>query len=251
MGVGLVVYGKMDKMATEIYKIEKIKLIDGTEVEITPLKIKYLREFMETFNAIRVTKNDQEAILVLSECTRICMKQFYPKISNTIETLEDNIDLPTIYKVLGTAAGIKVNKDSEQPVKEQAEESGSTWDTLDLAKIESEAFLLGIWKDYQELELSMSMPELMVTLSSKRELDYEEKKFLAAIQGVDLEQNSNGSKKGQQEWEDLKARVYSGGKARDGNDILALQGPAAQKAGFGVGMGIDYDDLRDPSLMKN
>jgi len=248
--VGLVVYGKMDKMATEIYQIEKIKLIDGTELELTPLKIKYLREFMEVFNAIRVTKNDQEAILVLSECTRICMKQYYPQISGSIEILEDNIDLPTIYKVLNIAAGIRVNKESEQPVKEQAEESGSSWDTLDLAKLESEAFLLGIWKDYQELETSMSMPELMATLSSKRELDYEEKKFLAAIQGVDLDKNS-GSGRGQQEWEDLKARVYSKGKAKDGNDILALQGPAAEKAGFGIGMGIDYDDLRDPALMKN
>ena len=237
-------------MATEIYKIEKIKLVDGAEIEITPLKIKYLREFMDMFNAIRVTKNDQEAILVLSECTRICMKQYYPQISSTIEILEDNVDLPTIYKVLNVAAGIKVSNESEQPVKEQAEESGSSWNTLDLAKLESEAFLLGIWKDYQELEMSMSMPELMATLSSKRELDYEEKKFLAAIQGVDLDKNS-GSKRGQQEWEDLKARVYSKGQARDGNDILALQGPAAQKAGFGIGMGIDYDDLRDPSVMKN
>ena len=241
-------------MATEIYKIEKIKLIDGTELEITPLKIKYLREFMEVFDAIRVTKNDQEAILVLSECTRICMKQFYPQISKNIEILEENVDLPTIYKILNAAAGIKINRESEEPVKQQAEESGSTWDNLDLAEIESEAFLLGIWKDYQELELSMSMPELMATLSSKRELDYEEKKFLAAIQGIDLDANSkssSGKQRGQQEWEDLKARVYSGGKARDGNDILALQGPAAEKAGFGIGMGIDYDDLRDPSLMKN
>ena len=73
--MGLVVYGKIDKMATEIYKIEKIQLVDGTEIELIPLKIKYLREFMSVFNAIRVTKNDQEAILVLSECARICMKQ--------------------------------------------------------------------------------------------------------------------------------------------------------------------------------
>ena len=151
------------------------------------------------------------------------------------------------------AAGIKINKKLEQPVKDQATDSGSNWDSLDLAKLEAEAFLLGIWKDYQELEESMSITELMATLSSKRELDYEEKKFLAAIQGVDLDANSSGpdgKKRGQQEWEDLKARVFSGGKAKDGNDILALQGPAAEKAGFGIGMGLDYDDLRDPSVMK-
>jgi len=236
-------------MATEIYKIEKIQLVDGTEIELIPLKIKYLREFMSVFNAIRVTKNDQEAILVLSECARICMKQYYPEISKTIGMLEDNLDLPTVYKVLNVAAGIKVDKKSEEPVKDQATESGSTWDSLDLAKLESEAFLLGIWKDYQELEESLSMPELMATLSSKRELDYEEKKFLAAIQGVDLDSQS-GSSRGQKEWEDMKARVFSKGKTSDSNDILALQGPAAQKAGFGIGMGIDYEDMRDPSIVN-
>ena len=236
-------------MATEIYKIEKIQLVNGTEIELIPLKIKYLREFMSVFNAIRVTKNDQEAILVLSECARICMKQYYPEISKTIGMLEDNLDLPTVYKVLNVAAGIKVDKKSEEPVKDQATESGSTWDSLDLAKLESEAFLLGIWKDYQELEESLSMPELMATLSSKRELDYEEKKFLAAIQGVDLDSQS-GSSRGQKEWEDMKARVFSKGKTSDSNDILALQGPSAQKAGFGIGMGIDYEDMRDPSIVN-
>jgi len=92
------------------------------------------------------------------------------------------------------------------------------------------------------------MPELLATIASKRELDYEEKKFLAAIQGVDLDKDS-GSDKGQKEWEDMKARVFSKGKTSDGNDILALQGPNARKAGFGIGMGIDYEDLKDPSVM--
>jgi hypothetical protein len=94
------------------------------------------------------------------------------------------------------------------------------------------------------------MPELMVTLSSKRELDYEEKKFLAAIQGVDLE-SSSGSDKGQKEWEDMKARVFSQGATSDSNDVLALQGQNAQKAGFGINMGLDYENLVDPTLLKN
>jgi hypothetical protein len=230
-------------MATEIYKSEEISLIDGTTIEIVPLKIKFLREFMVFFDKIKYTKDDDEAIYVLSECARICMKQYYPQISSSVSMLEDNIDLPTVYKVINVAAGIKVNKDSAEPVKEQAEDSGSTWDTLDLAKLEAEAFLLGIWKDYKELEQSMSMPELMATISSKRDLDYEEKKFLAAIQGVDLDK-SNDSGRGQKEWEDMKARVFSRGKATDSNDVLALQGQNAKKAGFGIGMGLDYEDLR-------
>jgi len=240
-------------MATQIYKKDKIKLINGVELEIMPLKIKYLREFMFTFDKIKAVKDDDSAIQVLLECSFICMKQYYPELSKNIEEFEDNVDLPTIYKIINIAAGIKVDKKSEESVKDQASSSGSTWNELDLVKLESEAFLLGIWKDYEDLETSLSMPELMATLSSKRELDYEEKKFLAAIQGVDLDANSrdgSGKRRGQQEWEDLKARVFSKGKTSDGNDILALQGPNAKKAGFGIGMGLDYDDMRDPSVMK-
>ena len=234
-------------MATEVYSKGNIYLIDGTELEIIPLKIKYLREFMVEFEGIKDASDDDEAIEVLSKCVGICMKQYYPEIANTVE---DNLDLPTIYKVIDIAAGIKINKKSEEPVKEQAKTSGSTWDDLDLAKLEAEVFILGIWKDYKELEESLSMPELMVTLSSKRELDYEEKKFLAAIQGVDLDGATN-SDKGQKEWEDMKARVFSGGATSDSNDVLSLQGQNAKKAGFGIGMGLDYEDARDPAFMKN
>lgn len=236
-------------MATTIYDSQTVELFDGTELEIIPLKIKYLREFMKVFESIKLTKNDDQAIEVLVSCVRVCMKQFYPKISGSVADVEDNVDLPTIYKILDTSAGIKINKKSEEPVKEQAEKSGETWDSLDLAKLESEVFLLGIWKDYQELETSLSMPELMSTLSVSRELDYSEKKFLAAIQGVDLDKNS-GSEKGQKEWEDMKARVFSKGQASDSNDVLSLQGVNAQKAGFGINMGLTYSDERDPKLLK-
>jgi hypothetical protein len=230
-------------MATNVYQSKNINLINGTEIEIIPLKIKYLREFMEVFEYVKSSKNDDEAIDFLVECVRISMKQFYPEISKNKSDIEDNLDMPTIYTILDISAGIKINQKSEETVKDQATDSGSTWSDLDLAKIESEVFLLGIWKDYKELETSLSMPELMATLASRRELDYEEKKFLAAIQGVDLDKES-GSTKGQQEWEDMKARVFSRGATNDSKDILALQGQNAKKAGFGIGMGLDYEDLR-------
>ena len=233
-------------MATEVYNRGNIYLIDGTELEIIPLKIKYLREFMVEFEGVKNASDDDLAIEVLVKCVGICMKQYYPEISDTVE---DHLDLPTIYKVIDIAAGIKINKKLEEPVVEQAKSSGMTWDDLDLAKLEAEVFILGIWKDYQELEESLSMPELMVTLSSKRELDYEEKKFLAAIQGVDLDGATNQDK-GQKEWEDMKARVFSNGATSDSNDVLSLQGQNAKKMGFGIGMGLDYSDERDPSLMK-
>jgi hypothetical protein len=224
-------------MPTRIYESATVKLMDGTSIYITPLKIKYLREFMDAFEFVKTAIDDDQAIFFLSECARIAMKQYYPSIT-TIAELEDNLDLNTVYKIIDIAAGIKI-KNPENQVKQQATESGTTWETLDLAKIESEAFLLGIWKDYEELESSMSMQELTATLESKREEDYAHKKFLAAMQGVDLDKGKSGGNK----WEEMKARVFSGGKANGSNDILALQGVNAQKAGFGIGMGIGYEDL--------
>lgn len=227
-------------MATEIYKTKTIILLDNTEIELIPLKIKYLREFMEEFQNINKSKNDDESIDILTKCIQIAMKQYYPKLSKNKKDIEDNLDLPLMYDILEIAAGIKINKKSEDTVKQQAEDSGSTWSELDLAKLESEVFILGIWKDYKELEESLSMPELIATLASRRELEYEEKKFLAAIQGVDLEENND---KGQKEWEAMKARVFSGGKTNDANDVLSLQGPKAKQLGFGIGMGLDYENL--------
>jgi hypothetical protein len=227
-------------MATEAYESKNITLIDGTELTLVPLKIKYLRQFMEAFELVKTANNDEEAIIFLSNCAAIAMKQYYPKIAN-ISDLEDSMDLPGIYDVLEIAAGIKINEKSENPVKEQAQDSGSSWEKLDLAKLEAEVFLLGIWKDYEELELSLSMPELMITLESKRDFDYQEKKFFAAIQGVDLDKNSGASS--QNKWEEMKAKAFSGGKATNSNDVLSLQGYNAQKAGFGIGMGLGYEDL--------
>jgi hypothetical protein len=236
-------------MATKIYETCEVELLDEHKLIISPLKIKFLREFMIEFENVKMARDDEEAIERLASCVAVCMKQFRPEIS-TKELVEDVCDMSMIYKIIEFAANIKLNEASEEPVKEQAQASGSTWDDLDLAKLEAEVFILGIWKDYKELEESLSMPELMVTLSSKRELDYEEKRFLAAIQGVDLDSSTN-SDKGQKEWEDMKARVFSGGATSDSNDVLSLQGQNAKKAGFGIGMGLDYEDARDPSLMKN
>ena len=226
-------------MATEVYKTGIITLVDGTQLEISPLKIKYLRRFMDDFEGVRNANGDIEAISALAICGMNCMKQYMPEISRSIEDFEDSIDLKNIYKLLDYAAGIKVDAESDTGVKDQAVKSGSTWEDLDLAKLESEVFLLGIWKDYDELEKSLSMQEITAILNIKREEDYATKKFLAAMQGVDLDKNVNKTNA----WEEMKARVFSGGKTGDPNDIMAYQGATATKAGFGIGMGISYEKI--------
>ena len=235
-------------MPTKIYDSAIIKTIDNQEIEISPLKIRYLRKFMEQFNLVKTAKDDDETIELLVASATITMQQYYPSIK-TVQDFEDNFDLKTVYKILDIAAGIKLDQSSEEieekinnPITNQAVNEASSWENLDLAKLESEVFLLGIWKDYQQLETSLSMPELMATLEQKRESDYQEKKFLAAMQGVDLDESSG--RKEEDPWEAMKARVAaqtSGIGNGDPNDITALQGIAAQQAGFGIGMGLDYE----------
>jgi hypothetical protein len=233
-------------MPTNIYDTKYIYLIDGTELEVSPLKIKYLKEFMEVFEPIKTTKNDDESIKILIHCMKIAMKQYCPKIK-TIEDVEDSMDLPTIYKVLEISAGIKMGQPTDNSIDNGVQQipvapnDNGSWKTLDLAKLEAEIFVLGIWKNFNELESSISMPELMAILESKRELDYNEKKFLAAMQGVDLDEASG--KKEEDPWEAMKARVAAqttGVGNGDPNDITALQGVRAQQTGFGIGMGLDY-----------
>jgi hypothetical protein len=243
-------------MPTEIYKTGYVKTIDGIEIEIIPIKIKYLKQLMIEFDAVHNCKTEEETISVLAKCCSIAMKQYAPELFKSLEDIEDSFDIHSIYDILKYSAGIDIKKNSEEPVVEQAkkEDDSASWKTLDLAKLESEVFLLGIWKNFDELESSISIEELMQILSITRDLDYEEKKFSAALQGVDLDSQtgkSNGEVKGQQEWENMKARVFSRGATEDANDVLSLQGPKAKKAGFGIGMGLGYEDQRDPKVLKN
>ena len=232
-------------MATKVFKTSQIVLLNDQVLECSPLKIKYMREFMDIFIGMESSKNDDESIEILLECSRVCMKQYDPSLCLD---LEEYVDLNSLYDIVEIAAGIKIKpqttKEEETLIKEisKNKEKEQGWFDLDLAKLEAEVFTLGIWKNYEELEISLSIPELMQTLSSKRDLDYEEKKFLAAIQGVDLDKN-NENGRGQKEWEDMKARVFSRGQTSDSSDVLSLQGANAAKAGFGIGMGLDYEDL--------
>jgi hypothetical protein len=237
-------------MPTEIYKSGIVETMSGEKLYITPLKIKYMKQFMEEFKALETAYGDAEAIEVLAKCCLVSMQQYCPSIK-TIDDLEDSFDMAAIYDIIDLGAGVKIKRTGtdpeEEPVKEQAKNSGkNSWETLDLAKLESEAFMLGIWKDYEDLETSLSMSELTAILEAKREADYADKKFLAAIQGVDLDAQSG--KKEEDPWEAMKARVaakVSGIENNGSNDIASFTGVRAQKAGFGIGMGLGYEKITE------
>lgn len=49
--------------------------------------------------------------------------------------------------------------------------------------------LLGNWRNFDELEESISYPELSAMVTAQRERDERNNKFQAALQGVDLDKN--------------------------------------------------------------
>lgn len=235
-------------MSTKIYETKYIELIDGTALLIGPLKIYYLRQFMDKFDELD-KPTTEDPLDVLIECSLIAMAQYYPMIK-TKEQLEDSLDMKNMYNLIEYCSGIKFTTDEngskENNNIDSDSKSKSTWDTLDLAKLESEIFLLGIWKDYEELEKSLSLAELFATLESKRESDYQDKKFTASLKGIDLDEASGKAQ--EDPWEAMKARVsakLSGIGDGNPNDVTALQGVRAQQLGFGIGMGLDYEVMTE------
>lgn len=237
-------------MATKIYNTKDLVLLDGTEITIKPLKIKYLHNVMEEFENVSSVKTNDEYMDLLIRSVYHCLQQFCPNLCTTIEYVEENVTMPMINDILDLCAGIKVKSEEGVESNEKSGENNkSSWKDLDLLRLESEVFMIGIWKDFEELEANLSMPELIEILNAKREAQAEDRKFFAAIEGIDLDKTNKNS--AQNKWEEMKARVFSKGKTNDPNDVLSLQGVNAQKAGFGIGMGLDYEDSRDPNLMKN
>lgn len=102
-------------MATSVYETTEITLMDGTLVSMRPLKISLLREFMKKFETIgKVAENNDKSMDVLMDCVQIAMKQYAPDLSLDRAKLEDQIDLPSVYKVIEAASGMKFD-DSGNP----------------------------------------------------------------------------------------------------------------------------------------
>ncbi len=90
-------------------KVKSITLLDGSKVEVRPLKISLLKPFMKRFEDLAgVSENNEESMDVLLDCVEIAFKQYKPELAESREALEDNIDLPTVYEVIDAASGIQL-----------------------------------------------------------------------------------------------------------------------------------------------
>ena len=85
--------------------------------------------------------------------------------------------------------------------------------------------MLGRWKNYDELEESLCFDELLATINAMREKEMRERRFMAALQGVDLDESMEES------------------DGESGDDITSLSGFQASQAGFGIGLGLGHMEV--------
>ena len=80
------------------------------------------------------------------------------------------------------------------------------------------------------------MPELIQTLKSMQKTESEKRKFLAGIQGIDI--NDEEEQEQGPTFEDIQRRAL--GINVSGDDVVSLQGTLASQSGFGIGAGLGY-----------
>jgi inhibitor of KinA sporulation pathway (predicted exonuclease) len=98
-------------MATTVNEEKELVLIDGTKIKVRPLKISLLRPFMKKFEGIaEVASDNEKSMNLLMECVQIAMKQYSPDLATDLKSLEDNIDLPTVYKIVEEASGVNLGE---------------------------------------------------------------------------------------------------------------------------------------------
>lgn len=98
-------------MTTTVNETKTVKLIDGTDIELRPLKISLLREFMKKFEGIAAVAEDNEKSMdLLIECVLIALRQYKPELATDAKALEEVMDLPTVYKIVEEASGIKLQQ---------------------------------------------------------------------------------------------------------------------------------------------
>jgi hypothetical protein len=117
-----------------------------------------------------------------------------------------------------------------------------TWDELNLVELEAELLLTGCWRNFDELEDSLSLRELYEILEAFRKRVYDDRVFNAKIHGIQID-NKPKEEAHASLVEAVRERLgkEKQQKASDPNDITRLRGRKAKEMGFGIGFGLDYE----------
>jgi len=93
-------------MATKVYDTIELELQDGTVITVKPLNLKTLRTVMKEWQRVSEIENEDDFLDVLIKCTSIAMAYLSPGKEVSVE---EDLDLQTMYKILEVSADIKLN----------------------------------------------------------------------------------------------------------------------------------------------
>lgn len=134
-------------MASEVYTVEEVSLQDGTTADIRPLPIAKMRKFMRVWSdhmaniSAKIAENtkfvqdhdddETEAVLPNSDADltdaqydtyiKLCVFGLAGQLQDAKtdkqfrDYLEDNLDEPTIYKILDVTGGLKLGQAANDP----------------------------------------------------------------------------------------------------------------------------------------
>lgn len=93
-------------MATKVYESVELELQDGTTVLIKSLSIKRLRKFMDIMKSMDPEASEEDNLDVLVEACSVALEAFLP--DRPVEEFDDLLDVPTVWKIVEVAGGIKM-----------------------------------------------------------------------------------------------------------------------------------------------
>ncbi len=97
-------------MATSVYQPVDVELFSGKVLTLRPLKLSLLRKFMKEFDGLgKVADDNDKSLTKMVDCVAIAMQQYDAALAENKEALEDELDVPTIYKIIEVASGIKMD----------------------------------------------------------------------------------------------------------------------------------------------
>jgi len=114
---------------------------------------------------------------------------------------------------------------------------------MDLLGIESRVMTIGAWLNYEQLEETLTLSELVELDMSITRRDWKLQRMIGASAGADLPEDPYGDEENEVTSSDILDRALGKLSGVDDiyNDIADVRGIGAQQAGFGIGLGLGYE----------
>lgn len=101
-------------IATTVWIEETFVLQDGTEVSVRPLSIKKLREFMKIISHLgegdTAEERETNTVDTIVKAALLAIDASNSEVKKTKVQYEEILDIPTLYKIIELAGGVKLDE---------------------------------------------------------------------------------------------------------------------------------------------